>query len=619
MVRLKGWVWLLAGAAAGQAFGTAQVLNNQYLTGKYYFRQVSLGAASQASISDARSVLGVLTFDGAGNFTFTGQQVLGNSAAAAVTGKGNYSVDPAGLVTMESPLRAGSKVNARVGPEALLGSSTESADNTFDLLVAIPAPTKAPVLAGAYWTATLEFPAGAAANVRNTMFSLQSAGTAGRLADFSVAGHAANLAGGAPVTQAMTGATYLLNTDGTGAFTFGPASNAVLLSGGRTVYVSASGNVILGGSTASGAHDILIGVKAVSGATNATWSGDYWGAGLRFGPTDSAPVSSFSGSVAARGLGFVTWSRRYKGAGAGTFDFTGINRYTLKSDGSAAVELAQLGLGPAGFVGSAIDARDPDAYEIYFGAAMAPVSGTGVFLHPRGIVNTASYAPAGSPIAPGEFITLFGSGLARGAQQISALPFPFTLNGVTVTIQGRPAPLYYVAADRIYAVVPYATQGPNATVTVQNQNGASNSVTVPVASTAPGIFSLDQTGAGSGAILHSDFSVVNAGHPATRGETIQIYLTGLGVVTPTVTDGAAGRPNPLSLTNIQPSANCADNTICVLIGGLPAVISYAGLAPGLPGVYQINATVPVVPSSGNLPLAILTPTAFHDQVYLLVQ
>src|SRR3954452_20022966 len=174
MIRFNGWVLLAVTAAAGQS----QVLNNQYLTGKYYFRQLSFAADSAGAISDARSVLGSLTFDGAGGFTFTGQQVQGANAAAALTGKGLYTVDAAGMVTMDSPLRLSTKVNARVGPEALLGSSTESGDGTFDLLVAIPAPTKATFLTGPYWTATLEFPGGTTANVRNTFFSL-SPSTAG--------------------------------------------------------------------------------------------------------------------------------------------------------------------------------------------------------------------------------------------------------------------------------------------------------------------------------------------------------------------------------------------------------------------------------------------------------
>jgi len=575
MVGLKGWVCVAALAVAGNA----QVLNNQYLNGKYYFRQLSVGGDSQ----NPASLSGSINFDGAGKYTFSG-------------GSGSYSVDAAGFVLMDSPLRPGTKVNARIGPEALVGSSTESTDSNYDILIAIPAPTKAPTFSGTYWTAMLSFPE------RNAIFGLTPA-TGGKFSDFSVNGHAAAISGGAPQNQPVTGANYALNSDGTGTFSFGNASNSSILSGNWSVFVSNSGNLVLGGS----ANDILIGVKS-GGAS--TWSGDYWGAGLRSDATDAAPVSSYAGSVAARGLGFVTWSRRYKAAGSTTFDFTGVNHYTLNANGSGTAELAQIGLGAAGFVGASIDPSTPTAYELYFGAVMAPVSGTGVFLNPRGVVNTASYGPAGTPIAPGEFITLFGSGLAKSTQQISALPFPLTLNGVTVTINGKPAPLYYVAADRIYAVVPYATQGPTAQIQVQNQNGNSNTVTLPVAASAPGVFTLDQTGAGSGAILHTDFSVVNDASPARKGESIQIYLTGLGAVAPAVSDGRPGGSNPVSVTPEVPT---------VLIGGREATILYSGLAPGLPGVYQINAVAPSLATGGKLPLAIVTGNAVHDQVYVPVQ
>jgi uncharacterized protein (TIGR03437 family) len=585
MIRLTGWV-LLAGLAIA---ANAQVLNNQYLTGKYYFRQIAVGTDSKGGVAAPQSLSGTLNFSGTGTFDF-----------------GTYTVDPAGFVVMDSPLQKGKKLNARIGPEALIGSSTESTDSTYDLFVAIPAPTKAPTFTGTYWTATLAFPA------KNAMFGLTPTG--GKFADFPVNGHAAAIASGALQTQQVTGATYVVNADGIGTFSFGAGSS--ILGATWNISVSNSGNFIIGGS----GNDILIGVKAVANATNATWNGDYWGAGLRADATDAAPVSEYSGSVAARGLGFVTWSRRYKGFGAGAFDFSGVNHYNLTANGSGTAELAHIGLGAAGFVGTSLDATAPDAYELYVGAVMAPVTGTGVFLNPRGVVNTASYAPAGTPIAPGEFITLFGAGLARSTQQITALPFPLTLNGVTVTINGKQAALYYVATDRIYAVVPYATQGPTATIVVANQNGNSNTVTVPVAATAPGIFALDQTGAGSGAILHSDFSVVNDANPAHKGETIQIYMTGLGAVTPAVADGRPTGTNPLSTTVIPGGTTCDNSSMCVLIGGKPATILYVGLAPGLPGVYQINAQVPTaLANGGKVPLAIVTPNAVHDQVYVPVQ
>src|SRR5205807_2037157 len=148
---------LLASFAAGLCVG--QTLNNQTLNGKYFFRHVSLGMNGNAAgaISDPRSLLGTITFDGAGKYTYTGQQITGTGSASAATGSGVYSVDAGGFVSLDSPLRNGAKVNARYGAEAVLGSSTEPTDNTYDLFVAIPAPTGGATLAGSFNAVSLEF------------------------------------------------------------------------------------------------------------------------------------------------------------------------------------------------------------------------------------------------------------------------------------------------------------------------------------------------------------------------------------------------------------------------------------------------------------------------------
>jgi uncharacterized protein (TIGR03437 family) len=611
-------VWaILAGLLTnGSIF--AQTLGNKDLNGKYFLRHISLGTDASGNLTDPRSLIGAITFDGTGHYSVTGQQVQGNNAATSQTSSGTYAVDPAGIVSLDSPLRTGAKVNARFGPEALLGSSTESTDSTFDLLVAVPAPPASgapPALAGSYRTVSLEFPDGSAANVRSAIFNLSSA-SAGKLADFTATGHAANLSGGAPVNQQVTGATYLLNADGSGSlsFGFGATGAAALLSGNRTMDISADGNVILGGSTANGSHDILIGVKSVSNATNAAWNGDFWGAGLRFNPSAAPPdITGYAGAFSARGVGKLTWTKRFKSLGNGAFDFTGINGYALTADGSGTAELSQIGLGAGGkaVVGSAISMDDPGAYEVFFGVQMAALSGTGVFVNPQRVISAAGFAPAGSPISPGEFIAVIGTGLAK-SNQAAPPPYPPMLNSVTVLINNKPAPLYFVSATQINCLVPYSTQGPTATVVVQNAGVSSNSVTVPVAATAPGIFSLDQSGSGLGAILHADFSLVNAAKPAINGETVLIFLTGMGAVNPGVADGTAGGANPLSRTTASP--------ISVLIGGQPGTVIYSGLAPGFPGLYQMNVTLPsVIPFAGTLPVAILTPNAVHDQVDIVIQ
>ena len=308
--------------------------------------------------------------------------------------------------------------------------------------------------------------------------------------------------------------------------------------------------------------------------------------------------------------GSTTSYRRLKALGAGTTDFTAVNPYALNTGGSLTVELSQVGLGAGGtFVEAAIDPTDPGGFEIDFGAPVTALSGSGVFLNPQGVASAASFAPAGNPISPGEFIALFGAGLAK-SNQTATPPYPSTLNGVTVLINGKAAPIYFVSAGQINCLVPYGTTGGTATIQVQNSGTNSNTVTVPVAVTSPGIYSLDQSGTGAGAIEHANGAVVNAANPAVPGETVVVFLTGMGAVTPTLTDGTASTGNPQHQTVI-PTVYVADQQ---------ATVNFSGLTPGFPGLYQLIVIIPMsLSSTGSFPLAISTANAFHDQVYVVVQ
>src|SRR5215472_2391079 len=194
MNQSTGWIWVASLVLTGGL--AAQTLGNQTLSGKYYFRHVSLGTdgTSPSNMPDPRSLIGTIAFDGSGKYTFTGQQVTGNAAAAAASGSGSYTVDPGGFVSLDSPLRTGAKVNARYGAEALLGSSTEASDSTFDLFIAIPAPTAGAVLGGPYTTVSLELSGGSVANLRTSQFSINASGP-GSLQNLTVNGHAVNLGG----------------------------------------------------------------------------------------------------------------------------------------------------------------------------------------------------------------------------------------------------------------------------------------------------------------------------------------------------------------------------------------------------------------------------------------
>ncbi|HVW86301.1 MAG TPA: IPT/TIG domain-containing protein, partial [Bryobacteraceae bacterium] len=233
-------------------------------------------------------------------------------------------------------------------------------------------------------------------------------------------------------------------------------------------------------------------------------------------------------------------------------------------------------------------------------ALQAPaLSGSGVFLNPAGVVNAASFAPFTAGVSGGEFIVLYGTNLAPGTKVATSLPFPTTLNGVQVTVNGLKAPLYYVSPGQIAAIVPYGITFSIAQIQVTNNGTASNSITEFTYQTTPGIFTLAANGLGYGAIEHAtDGSVVTASHPAQPGETVSVFVSGLGSVFPPNPEGTAGPANPLSMTT---------NTINAYVNGYPATVGYAGLAPYLAGLYQVNVTIPSGVTAGDNAIELIGP------------
>jgi len=210
-------------------------------------------------------------------------------------------------------------------------------------------------------------------------------------------------------------------------------------------------------------------------------------------------------------------------------------------------------------------------------------------------------------------MTLFGSGFPTTAVTASAPPFGATLGGVQVSVNGLASPVYSVTPTQISAIVPFAATGSTATIVVTVNNVKSNSVVVPLAATSPGIFSIPANGISSAAALHANYSVISAANPATKGEIISMYLTGLGATNPKVADGVAA-PGVAPLATIT-------GGIAIYVGGVqvpPNQIYYSGLAPTLAGLYQVNFMVPNV-ASGNVALAVQTTEGFTDMVYLPVQ
>ena len=220
----------------------------------------------------------------------------------------------------------------------------------------------------------------------------------------------------------------------------------------------------------------------------------------------------------------------------------------------------------------------------------------------QAVTNGASFA-AGT-VAPGEIATLFGGNLtaSSGVQLVSSVPLPKKFLNVSVMINGSAAPLFAVdnvnGQQQINFQVPWeVTAGSTASIVAENNGTSSAPLRVPVSAAQPGIF----------VILHANFQLADAAHPAKAGETVLIYCTGLGAVSSPPADGAAG------------NGQSTKATATVTIGGVNAPVSFSGLAPGFVGLYQVNAEVPGGLASGNQPVVLSIGQAGSNAVLLPVE
>jgi uncharacterized protein (TIGR03437 family) len=197
--------------------------------------------------------------------------------------------------------------------------------------------------------------------------------------------------------------------------------------------------------------------------------------------------------------------------------------------------------------------------------------------------------------------------LAAALTIAPTIPFPTTVGNVQVMINNVAAPIYYVSPTQVSAIVPYGITGGIAQVQVTNDGVASNIVTMFIGATAPGVFTVPPGGLGYGAILHADYSLVTIKSPAQPDETVQVFLTGLGAVTPALSDGAAAPSDSLVK---------ASSTIAADVNGKSATVAFAGLAPGLAGLYQVNVTIPAGLTAGDNYLAISGPDAYTAEVLI---
>jgi uncharacterized protein (TIGR03437 family) len=204
------------------------------------------------------------------------------------------------------------------------------------------------------------------------------------------------------------------------------------------------------------------------------------------------------------------------------------------------------------------------------------------------VASSASATPGW--IAPGAMATLYGNGLAGSTATASALPLPSSLGGASITVNGVTAPLLYASSTQINFQVPFEISPGAATITLSINESVVGSATVPLYAGAPGVFI--EPG-GNAAAVNQDGSINSAAQPAPVGTVVSVYVTGLGAVNPGVAAGTAAPVSPLS----------SASGVTATVGGVPAVVEFAGLAPTFAGLYQVNVQIPQI-ASGQYNVAV---------------
>ena len=599
-------IFLLLAVAAAAPSATWDTSGNGMLSGTYYFREVFYALADTAGdLNEATALYGTITFSGTGTYTMNATYADSSVGLGSLSTSGTYSIAASGHGFLSNPLSSGDSIYGLVSQQGIfVGSSTENGSFN-DIFVAAPVATPLPStgsFSGSYTFADLDLSNGSPFYAISSMFSVTADG-AGNLGTVTPTGYV-GISGTNLNSQVSTSMKYTFSN---GAAVVNFPNAGTLIAGQKYLYFSKDGNFVFGGSPLS--YDIIIGVK--TGVGTPSLSGLYYQAGIDEDDSQLAAgyglLDTYYGALTA-GNGKIIAHQRVDDIlfNPTSSDYTYTDSYNLQSDGTYKTTWARyvVGAGGAVRIGSGIG----PLLGINVALQAPTLSGTGVYLSPVGVVNSGSSAPFTAGIAPGELLTLYGSNLA-GSTQVASIPFPTILGSVQVTIGGLPAAIYYVSSTQISAIVPYGVPAGIAEIQVTNNAAVSNTVTVYVGQTAPGVFTQDQNGLGYAAIRHADAtaSVVTSANPAQMGETVSVYLTGLGAVTPPIADGAPGSADPTAL-NVVPAGS-----ILAYVGGVQATVSYAGLAPQLSGLYQLNITIPTGLTVGDNYLDVAGPDSYTHQ------
>jgi uncharacterized protein (TIGR03437 family) len=382
-----------------------------------------------------------------------------------------------------------------------------------------------------------------------------------------------------------------------------------LMSGAKSFYFSPDGNFFFGGGPQD--TDFIVGVRQDSSASFAAeipyyqagffqddsqysscgcgWLNSTYGGYDVLAAGNNAEILSHQRDNAVgppRGS-FVddyTYSDVLIASGGTYSDFE--NEYFIGPDGTFAIGFANAS---SGFLGIEV---------LMLGPIFTPAATSAPYIYPTGIVSAGSSVPFTAQFVPGEFVSIYGTNLATTTASDPGLPTG--LGGAEVLVNGVPTALRFVSSGQINAVIPLDIDARIASIQVVNSSGTSNAVTNFVGYTQPGIFN---SAASAPAVFHGDGTVVSASNPASAGEELAIYLTGLGPL------DASGTATYLGYMSVD-------------FSGVAGAIDYAGIEPGTPlavgAGYQLNVTVPDGVNSGMNHLGIGGLESYNQEARVCV-
>ncbi|HLJ45815.1 MAG TPA: hypothetical protein VKU01_07405 [Bryobacteraceae bacterium] len=578
------------------------------LNGNYFVREVLLSDYDYATgqPSRARSITGLVTFDGQGAYAFTGvlMDTLAGGQAQNYTSSGQYVVYSQGMLIMDNIIDGSDTDFGGVGtfgPSAFVASATEGLNN--DILVGVPMPSTGSLstVAGNYRAGYIDFLQGDMTRVRDASFALNADGQ-GNVDTVSVTGFAVDR-GSVGLSQNISGVNYVVDpATALGAMSFGDPNSNQLISGTKIFVLSQDGNLLVGGDP--NGFDVLVATPPGSGSNaTASYNGTYYYAMMADDASNLPSYSDIStayGTDRSDGSGVSITHQRYDDIYYFPYDYTADANPTFDSTGIYQTSYVLEMLGAQGH--AVIGVGSGSYYTLLILLQSQPYAGTGIFVDPQSVSNSANHAPVTNPIAPGEIITLQGSGFATDffppPGQVLSPPFLPLLGGVTVTVNNRPAPLMSVSPTQITFIAPFGTGGTDsspeyfATIQVNAGGTDANPVTLFTTVAAPGVVTTGNDGVSLGFVKKaSDASTVSTDNPVRPGDNIVIYCTGLGQVSPPVGDGVAAASNPASVVNAN---------VYAYIDGVPAPAGLPILLPGTAGLYQVNLQVPVGVTRGAI-------------------